>query len=151
MEELYLSIAEHLREKMPELATIDEDTGQLVSMEEDGYPIIFPCVLITTDEITWETVCGGRQRGSCSITIKHAFDCYEDTHFTPILPFSFNNLKERSQAHRKLCSLLHGYSFLSGMKALNRQHSHSYTLDGRIKVYEETFSCSVTDGLLAGE
>ncbi len=149
MEELYLSIAEHLREKMPELATIDEDTGQLVpSDEEDGYPILFPCVLISTDEINWETVAGGKQRGSCLITIKHAFDCYEDTHILPIIPFSFSNLRERSEAHRKLCSFLHQYTFIEGMKPLIRKQSRSYTLLGRIKVYEEIFSCTVSDGLL---
>lgn len=151
MEELYLSIAEYLREKMPELATIDEDTGQLVPSEEDGYPIFFPCVLISTDEVNWETFTGERQRGSCQITIKHAFDCYEDTHIAPVIPFSFNNLKERTLSHRVLCQSLHGYSFMKGMKPLIRRQSRSYTLLGRVKVYEEVFDCIISDDLLAGE
>ena len=47
MEELFKLIIELITNKMTGLSLVDEDCGQLeAGIEEDAYPVTFPCVLI---------------------------------------------------------------------------------------------------------
>lgn len=146
MEELYLLIADRLKKTVPGLKTIDEDTGQLLETG-DQYPVLFPCALVDVQSIDWNTDKSFNQRGTLSVTIKHAFNCYEDTHFSS--PVGFDRLKERTTQHHTLCSALHCYNFMpKKMSSMIRAHSRNYTLLGRIKVYEVTFILKIEDSLV---
>ena len=80
MEELLLKMLLHIKEEIPELSYVDEDTGQLET-NEDTYPVIFPCVLVGNTEINWKDLSySGAQKGDGSIVVRLAIDCYDDTH-----------------------------------------------------------------------
>ena len=150
MEELYMLIAERLNAQMPSLALIDEDTGQLTETE-DMYPVIFPCALIDVSTVDWSNDKDFRQRGDAVITIKHAFDCHEDTHLSSARYQQFADLSARCGQHKQLCSALHRYCLCENVSPLQRIQSRHYTLYGRIKVYEVTFRCKIAEDLLPGE
>ena len=150
MEELYLRIADRLQNNVEGLSLIDEDTGQLIE-SADGYPVTFPCALVDVSTVDWASCRGTEQRGTAYITIKHAFDCHEDTHLSSYPYNQFEHLKRRSEQHRQLCSALHAYKFAVATSELQRTQSRHYTLYGRIKVYEVTFKVQVADNLLASE
>lgn len=150
MEELYLRIADRLQNNVEGLTLIDEDTGQLIE-SADGYPVTFPCALVDVSTVDWASCRGTEQRGTAFITIKHAFDCHEDTHLSSYSYNQFEHLKCRSEQHRQLCSALHAYKFAVATSELQRTQSRHYTLYGRIKVYEVTFKVQVADNLLARE
>lgn len=68
MENMKLALMKRIREEVPEIATIDEDYGQL-EVEEDQYPVVFPAVLINADGTEWKTLNAGQpaiQRGDAS-------------------------------------------------------------------------------------
>ena len=150
MEELYLRIADRLQNNVEGLTLIDEDTGQLIE-SADGYPVTFPCALVDVSTVDWTSCRGTEQRGTANITIKHAFDCHEDTHLSSYPYNQFEHLKRRSEQHRQLCSALHASKFAVATSELQRTQSRHYTLYGRIKVYEVTFKVQVADDLLARE
>jgi len=82
MEELYLKIAQRINQCVAGLSLVDEDYGQLIETS-DGYPVTFPCVLINAMTVDWGAASNcGDQRGEAIVTIKLAFDCYEDTHLS---------------------------------------------------------------------
>jgi hypothetical protein len=150
MEDLYLSIARRVQQRVDGLSMVDEDTGQLTE-SEDGYPVTFPCVLIDASTIDWQSDRDAHQRGTAYITIKHAFDCYEDTHLRTGADLTYEKLSERCRQHRQLCAALHGYQFASALSPMLRTQSRHYTLYGRIKVYETTFSVKVAEALISGK
>ena len=80
MEELFKLIIELITNKMPRLSLVDEDCGQLeAGIEEDTYPVTFPCVLIGNLEANWTNVGMGAQMGQVSFSVRLAVDCYDDT------------------------------------------------------------------------
>ena len=79
MEKLYSDIMNHLSQ-IEEISTIAEDYGQLES-GEDGYPVTFPAILISTPNASWENYGGRAQTGRVTIEVKLAIDCYNDTHY----------------------------------------------------------------------
>lgn len=143
MEELYLQIAERLDQKVNGLLVIDEDTGQLIE-DGDAYPVVFPCALIDVSTVDWAVDNSRRVRGTAAITVKHAFDCTEDTHFASRKYQQFSGLKQRNSQHRQLLRALHGWK-PGDTTPLILTQSRQYTLFGRIKVYEETFSMRLSD------
>ncbi len=145
MEKFYLQLAERLDQNVDGLALIDEDTGQLVE-QEDGYPVVFPCVLIDTSTVDWSISTQRNLRGEALIVIKHAFDCTEDTHYSSRRYQQFSGLKERATQHRQLLATLHNWS-PEGRTSLVLRQSRYYTLFGRIKVYEETFATRLSEHL----
>lgn len=67
MEELFKLIIELITNKMTGISLVDEDCGQLeAGIEEDAYPVTFPCVLIGNLEADWTNVGMGARRGRCS-------------------------------------------------------------------------------------
>lgn len=65
MDELFSLFIQRISERMPELTLVDEDYGQLeAGLEEETYPVTFPCVLIGNLEADWENLTGGGQRGT---------------------------------------------------------------------------------------
>lgn len=157
MEELYLRIAERLRSEVPELDHIDEDTGQLYPEQYDdrySYPVLFPCCLIDAATVDF----GGEkqpyaQRGTATVTLKVAFKCDEDSHYTSAENGNdFSQLKKRMEINRKVVHALHGYQFDgSDMSPMFRTQARSYSLPGQVRVYETTITLRLTDRLDVGE
>lgn len=65
---IYQQIANRLRVKFPELRTIDYDKGQLADPEK-AYPLDFPAVLISLEDIAWKDEGKQIQRGTSTIAI----------------------------------------------------------------------------------
>lgn len=156
MEEIYLEIAERLRSEVPELEHIDEDTGQLYPVQYDDryeYPILFPCLLIDASTVDWKAEnSADSQRGSAAVTIKLAFMCDEDSHFSSAeYGNDFRQLKERQSIDRKVVKALHGYHLNGGSSPMLRKQSRNYSQPGRVKVYETTFILNVSEYLLLRE
>lgn len=145
MEKFYLQIAERLEHEVENLTTIDEDTGQLTEPEA-GYPVLFPCALIDISTIDWTVDNRYGLRGTATVTVRHAFDCTEDTHYSSRKYQQFAGLDARVRQHRQLLQALHGWSPGDTTRLVCTQ-SRQYTLFGRIKVYEETFVMRLSDNL----
>ena len=152
MEDLYLKIARRIRETIPEIDHIDEDTGQLYPVQYDDryeYPILFPCLLIDASTIDWKdekTV--GQQRGTATVILRLAFRVDEDTHFEPSSFNDFEQLRRRKDIESQVVGALHCFCFGKNMSAMYRTQSRSYSQPGRVRVYESTFRVNVTDRLL---
>jgi hypothetical protein len=87
---------------IPELAWIDEDNGQLETQEE-SYPVQFPCALVSiSGDINWQNK--GRQLlcGDVPISIRIAFDIYEDSHTVPV-----QHQRDASLARIRLLNTIH--------------------------------------------
>lgn len=84
MEHFFNDLQQQIAGKMGDaIALIDEDCGQLEALAngEDQYPVTFPCVLIGIPQTVWENVKNGLQHGKTTLTVRLAFDCYDDTHY----------------------------------------------------------------------
>lgn len=140
MEELLLKMLRHIKEEMPELSYIDEDTGQLET-NEDTYPVTFPCVLIGNTEIDWKDLSySGAQKGDGSIVVRLAIDCYDDTH---IGSTQEDSIIERQQFAKRIFRALQCEQLCEGVSPLSRIKSRDYTLPGNIKVYEQMYQFDI--------
>lgn len=84
MEQLFNDLQQQIAKEMGStVSLIDEDYGQLEALAggEDQYPVTFPCVLIGIPETLWENLKGNLQHGKTTVTVRLAFDCYDDTHY----------------------------------------------------------------------
>jgi len=143
MEQLFNDIQKRIADNFPQLSLIDEDYGQLeaIETEEDTYPVTFPCVLISISEVIWEQLGGESQRGTASITVRLAIDCYDDTHYGSGTEEKAADRKAFANGiHRKL------QCFRSGnCTPLIRKKSSDYSRPHGIKVYETLYQCVVND------
>ena len=139
MEQFLLSLLRHIAYNFPQLALVAEDCGQLET-QEDNYPVTFPCVLVGNTDIDWSDLDeqGSSQRGTASITVRLAFDCYDDVHIGSTQEAS---IAERYRLATELHNSLQGLEFddLPDIYPLSRQRSRDYTLPGNIKIYESTY------------
>lgn len=143
MDELFSLFIQRIAERMPELSLIDEDYGQLeAGMEEETYPVTFPCVLIGNLEADWENLAGGAQRGTVFFSVRLAIDCYDDTHYGS---GTESRITERLQMANRVYAALQGFRPDGSMTALARTKSRFYSLPAGIKVYEYTFSFRIHD------
>ena len=146
MEQLIYDLMTTIGTEMADtVRTIDEDCGQLeaVQTDEDQYPVAFPCVLIGTPDVQWESLKGGAQRGRASLTVRMAFDCYDDTH---LYSGTEQAAAERLHTASRLNRLLHGRVPDGCCSPLLRRRSRQYSLPHGIKVYEAEYSVGVVDG-----
>ncbi|MGL5682649.1 MAG: hypothetical protein ACRDDZ_06265 [Marinifilaceae bacterium] len=143
MENLFIELQNRIAINMPTLSTIDEDYGQLeLSSGEDHYPVVFPCVLISNVNTTWDNTSPGLQTGASTITVRLCFDCYDDSHYGAVQPDKMN---ERSSIRKELNNVLSYFRLDKSMTPLVRVKSTDYTLPGRIKVYETTYRFTIRD------
>lgn len=143
MEQLYTQIIRLLKEQLPELSLVDEDYGQLeAGIDEDTYPVTFPCALVGSLEADWENMAGGRQRGHALFSVRLAVDCYDDTHHGS---GTEDKVAGRIQMAGRVHAALQGFRPSPGMSALMRTKSRFYTLPHGIKVYETTFALRLTE------
>lgn len=146
MEELLLGLIDLLGEQMPELSMIDEDYGQLEMInreDRDTYPVTFPAVLVDAPDVAWSNVAGFSQKGLATVRVRLILDCYDDTHHGS---GTTDLIAERAALCAKLHKILQGYR-INGTDELIRQTSRFYTWDHGIKVYESTYTCTVSDYL----
>lgn len=141
MEELFLDILQHIAENMPELSLVDENYGQLET-QEDTYPVTFPCVLIDAPQVSWETLMPASQQGRCSLTVRLAVDCYEDTHYGS---GTQQGIVTRARMAAKLNGLLNFARPRGAQGPMTRTASRTYTLQGGIKVYETEYQTTLID------
>lgn len=149
MEDLFLKIGDRLQASLPELSLIDEDCGQLQPVEgEEDYPVTFPCALIDTAQIDWHPDKAGKIRGRGSVIVKLAFDCYEDTHLSA---GTRGQMHRRADCNLRMWAALHQYCFGEGYSPMQLVQSRTYSIYGRKKVYESTFSINASVELPASE
>ena len=143
MEQLFIQIIQLLKEQLPSLSLVDEDYGQLeAGIEQDSYPVTFPCALVGNLEADWENMVGGAQRGNVLFSVRLALDCYDDTHYGS---GTEDKVAERLQMANRVYAALQGFRPSSDMSALARVKSRFYSLPAGIKVYEFTFSFRMHD------
>lgn len=144
MEQIFLSLINHIKSSLPQIQTIDEDYGQLEALDQestDEYPLIFPAVLIDLPQAEWSNLQGKSQKGNVSIRIRLALDCYDDTHYGSNPE---TKIKERAELVHTLHKLLQSFRPVEDGD-LNRTTSRFYNLNHGIKVYESTYNLTITD------
>lgn len=150
MEKLLKSLIELFGQEMPELATVDEDYGQLEMINQenrDTYPLTFPAVLIDAPDVMWSNIAGLSQKGDATIRVKLIIDCYDDTHYGST---TTDMIEGRAEMRRDVHKLVQGYR-IDGTTQLIRTSSRFYTWDHGIKVYEQTYTGVVTELLEPGK
>ena len=144
MEELLLKMLRHIKEEIPELSYVDEDTGQLET-NEDTYPVTFPCVLIGDTQINWNDLgCSGAQKGDGSVIVRLAIDCYSDTH---IGSTQEKGITERQRFAKRIFNTLQCEVLCESVSPLSRIKSRDYTLPGNIKVYEQMYQFDIHEDM----
>ena len=129
---------------MPDLEVVDEDYGQLDMIDQesnDTYPLTFPAVLIDASSVEWSNIGGVNQKGTATVRVRLIIDCYDDTHHTS---GTTHLIAQREVKRRELHKLLQGHR-IGKESALIRTNSRFYTAPHGIKVYESTYTCSVTE------
>lgn len=143
MQQFLLLLLQHIANNLPALSLVTEDCGQLET-QEDTYPITFPCVLVGNTDVTWQDLneAGADQRGTATITVRLAFDCYDDVHIGSTQEAS---IAERYEFAEELHGLLQALEFdeTPDVWPLSRVRSRDYSLPGNIKVYETLYSFTV--------
>ena len=148
MEHLILPIIQHLAKGMPELSLVDEDYGQLEVIDENGkqmYPITYPAVLVDLEQVEWSNVSGGSQLGEARLKARLIIDCYEDTHIGSNTDLF---IQQREEMRRRMHLLLQGFRPMGEAgSSLVRIESKFYTFNHGIKVYQETYTCRVSEAI----
>lgn len=151
MEQLFNDLQQQIAKEMGStVSLIDEDYGQLEALAggEDQYPVTFPCVLIGIPETLWENLKGNLQHGKTTVTVRLAFDCYDDTHYGSAQE---QHVAERMALARRLNSCLHGWRFEECATALVRRANRQFSLPGCIKVYEMEYTTTVAEEIQNSE
>ncbi len=149
MEELFIKLQEWIATNMPELSLVDEDYGQLENLtdeNEDMYPVTFPCVLINTPSIDWNSQSEDNlsQSGLANITVRLAIDCYDDTHFTS---GTASKIAGRLALFSRLHKLVATFDAPENDFYPERKATRIYSLPKGIKVYENTYNIPVLEEL----
>lgn len=145
MQQFLLLLLRHIAQQFPNLSLVAEDCGQLET-QEDTYPVTFPCLLIGNTDISWQDLDEGgtSQRGNATITVRLAFDLYDDVH---VGSTQEDSIADRYQLVQEIHHELQGLAFEECENAwpLSRVRSHDYTLPGNIKVYEQYYRFIIHD------
>jgi hypothetical protein len=148
MEYLVCKLIEHISKNIDGLSVVDEDYGQLEAIDNDNvdmYPLTFPAVLIETPETEWSDVADGAQKGTCTVRVRLVLDCYDDTHATS---GTIAAVGARNDMRHRLHTLLQGFR-PCGDGALMRTKSKFFTWNHGIKVYEMTYTTTVSECVAA--
>ena len=144
MEKLLQDLINLFGREIPELSTIDEDYGQLEMINQenrDTYPLTYPAMLIDAPDAQWSNIAGLSQKGIATIRARLILDCYDDTHHGS---GTTDLIATRAALRAKVHKLLQGYR-VDEESTLIRTNSRFYTWDHGIKVYEQTYTCVVTE------
>ncbi len=145
MEQLILLLLQHIAQQFPNLSLVAEDCGQLET-QEDSYPVTFPCLLVGNTDTDWQDLDedSRSQRGTATITVRLAIDCYDDVHIGSTQEAS---IAERLQMAKDIHNAIQGIEFqeCENVWPLSRIKSRDYTLPGNIKVYESIYRLTVME------
>ena len=144
MEKLLQDLINMFGQQMPELSTIDEDYGQLEMIDQqdrDTYPLTFPALLLDAPDTQWSNIEGLSQKGAATIRARLIIDCYDDTHHGSGTTYL---IADRAEMRAKVHKLLQGYR-VDEESTLIRANSRFYTWNHGIKVYEQTYTCVMTE------
>lgn len=147
MQHFLLLLLQHIAGHFPNLSLVAEDCGQLET-QEDTYPVTFPCVLIGNTDAEWEDLedSGSSQRGTATVTVRLAIDCYDDVHIGSTQEYT---IYERLQLAHDIQASLQALQFeeTPDVLPLSRIRTRDYTLPGNIKVYEAIFRVTAYEDL----
>ena len=141
MEQIILSIMQHLALDMTDVALIDEDYGQLET-DEDTYPVTFPCLLVGNMAVDWTDTTARCQKGNALFTVRLACDCYHDTY---IGSSQEDMMAERQAMAQRVYKSLQGFQPTDDTGRIYRRKTVQFAIRGGIKVYETTFALSLHD------
>lgn len=144
MEALLTNLIHVIADGMPNLETVDEDYGQLDMLDQearDTYPLTFPAVLIDSSSVDWSNIGGLDQKGNATVRVRLIIDCYDDTRHGS---GTTHLIARREEMRHELHKLLQGHRIAEN-SALMRINSRFYTGNHGIKVYESTYTCTVTE------
>ena len=144
MESILANTIAHIARELPWARTVDEDYGQLEALDNeqlDMYPLTFPAILIDLPGTDWTDTGDIAQRGTCEVRVRLILDCYDDTHAGSQ---TTDRIMLREEKRKALHALLQGYR-PSGEGALIRTRSRFFTFNHGIKVYEETYTCALSE------
>lgn len=144
MESILANTIAHIARELPWTRTVDEDYGQLEALDNDNldmYPLTYPAVLIDLPGTDWTDTGDLTQRGTCEVRVRLILDCYDDTHAGSQ---TTDRIMQREEKRKALHALLQGYR-PSGEGALIRTRSRFFTFNHGIKVYEETYTCALSE------
>ena len=150
MEHLVCNLIEHISKNIPALSVVDEDYGQLEALDNDGvdmYPLTFPAVLIETPETEWGDIAGGGQKGTCTVRVRLVIDCYDDTYASSATVAAVG---ARNALRHSLHAVLQGFR-PCGDGALMRTKSKFFTWNHGVKVYETTYTATVSECVPTGK
>jgi hypothetical protein len=144
MEQLLLDLINLISTGMPDLVTVDEDYGQLEMINREDrstYPLVFPAVLIDAPDVAWTNIKGLSQKGEATIRVRLIIDCYDDTHAGS---GTTRLIEGRAEMVSRVHRLVQGFR-VNRHTQLIRTASRFYTWDHGIKVYEQTYTGTVTE------
>ena len=144
MESILVHLIDRLARELPWARTVDEDYGQLEALDDenaDMYPLTFPAIFIDLPGTEWSDAGDWTQRGTCEVRVRLILDCYDDTHAGSQ---TTERIMQREEKRKALHTLLQGYR-VSDEGALIRTRSKFFTFNHGIKVYEETYTCAVSE------
>ena len=145
MQQLLFLLLQHIANHFPYLSLVADDCGQLET-QEDTYPVTFPCVLVGNTDTDWQDLDEDSysQRGTATISVRLAIDCYDDVHVGSTQEHS---IYERLQLAQDIHKAIQGIEFdvCKNVWPLSRIKSRDYTLPGNIKVYETLYRFTVID------
>lgn len=144
MESILANTIAHIARELPWARTVDEDYGQLEALDNeqlDMYPLTFPAILIDLPGTEWTDTGDIAQRGTCEVRVRLILDCYDDTHAGSQ---TTDRIMQREEKRKALHALLQGYR-PSDEGALIRTRSRFFTFNHGIKVYEETYTCALSE------
>lgn len=144
MEQLLLFLMQTIFQQFQlENLVIDEDCGQLDAIAQglDQYPVTFPCVLLGDSEVVFRDVKEPAQRGTLTMTVRLAFDVYDDTRLGS---GQEQSIADRMAANTQLTEILNGLQLPDSRDRLHRTLFRSYSMPHGVKVYETIYEANVT-------
>ncbi len=144
MEQLLLFLMQTIFQQFQlENLVIDEDCGQLDAIAQglDQYPVTFPCVLLGDSEVVFRDVKEPAQRGTLTMTVRLAFDVYDDTRLGS---GQEQSIADRLEANTRLTEILNGLQLPDSRDRLHRTLFRSYSMPHGVKVYETIYEANVT-------
>ena len=144
MEQLLLFLMQAIFQQFQlENLVIDEDCGQLDAIAQglDQYPVTFPCVLLGDSEVVFRDVKEPAQRGTLTMTVRLAFDVYDDTRLGS---GQEQSIADRLEANTRLTEILNGLQLPESRDRLHRTLFRSYSMPHGVKVYETIYEANVT-------
>ena len=144
MEALLTNLIQLIADGMLDLEVVDEDYGQLEMLDQEGrdaYPLTFPAVLVDAASVEWSNLGELNQIGTATVRVRLIIDCYDDTHQGSGTTYL---IARREEKRHELHKLLQGYR-IGEDSALMRTNSRFYTGNHGLKVYESTYTCTVSE------